>query len=109
MWFYEMAWNSPDLQQLPHQEREDILKNILHLCKKLREKELLKKYQGEQLQFSEQHREKKKEEMTTQDKIDILQTLPHLAVTQGDERRRERYEIMCEVRIADCFALRTHQ
>lgn len=107
LWFYEMAWKSPDLQQLPHQEREDILKNILHLCKKLREKGLLKKYEGEQLQFFEQQWEEKKEEMTTQDKIDILQTLQHLAVRQGDERMREKYEKLREVGIADCFALQT--
>ncbi len=104
--FYEMAWNSPDLQQLPTHQREEILQNILHLCKTLREKELLKKYQGVQLQFFEQQWEENKE-MTTQDKIDILHTLQHLATSQGDERKREKYKRLYEVRNADWFASRT--
>ena len=95
--FYEMAWKSPELQQLPHQQREDILQKILYLCEKLREKELLKKYEGEKLEFLERQWEERKEEMTTQDKTDILQTLQHLAKKQGDETRREKYEIICEV------------
>lgn len=105
--FYEMAWKSPDLQQLPRQEREDILQNILYLCKKLREKEMLKKYEGEQLEFLERQWEEKKETMTTQDKIDILQTLQHLAAKQGDEKRREKYKIIFEVRISYCFVMQT--
>ena len=103
--FYEMAWKSPDLQQLPRQEREEILGNILHLCKKLREKELLKKYEGEQLEFLEQQWEEKKEKMTTQDKTDILHALQHLAKKQGDENRREKYRIMLEVRISYWFVM----
>ena len=102
--FYEMAWNSPDLQQLPHHQREDILQNILHLCKALREKELLKKYQGEQLQFLEQQWEENKE-MATQDKIDILHTLQDLAARHGDERTREKYKMLYEVGIADYYTL----
>lgn len=105
--FYEMAWKSPDLQQLPRQEREDILQNILYLCKNLREKEMLKKYEGEQLEFLERQWEEKKETMTTQDKIDILQTLQHLAAKQGDEKRREKYKIIFEVRISYCFVMQT--
>ena len=105
--FYEVAWKAPDLQELPRQEREDILQNILSLCKKLREKELLKKYEGEQLEFLERQWEERKEEMTTQDKTDILQALQHLAKEQGDETRREKYEIICEVKISYCFAIRT--
>ena len=105
--FYEMAWKSPDLQQLPHQEREEILRNILYLCKKLREKELLKKYEGEQLEFLERQWEEKKETMTTQDKTDILQSLQYLAAKQGDERRKEKYQIICEVIISYCFAMLT--
>jgi len=105
--FYEMAWKSPDLQQLPRQEREDILQNILYLCKKLREKEMLKKYEGEQLEFLERQWEEKKETMRTQDKIDILQALQQLAAKQGDEKRREKYKIIFEVRISYCFGMRT--
>ncbi len=103
--FYEMAWNSPDLQQLPPHQREEILQNILHLCKALREKELLKKYQGVQLQFFEQQLEENKE-MTTQDKIDILHTLQNLATSQGDEKKREKYKKLYEVRNADCYGSR---
>lgn len=105
LWFYEKAWNSPDLQQLPHLKREDILQNVLHLCKKLREKELLKKYQGEKLQFFEQLWEEQTS-MTTQDKIDILCSLQDLATKQGDERKREKYKTLYEVRIFHCFVLR---
>ena len=105
--FYEMAWKSPDLQQLPHQEREEILQNILHLCNKLREKELLTKYEGEQLQFLERQWEEKKEKLTTQDKTDILHVLQHISARQGDERRREKYEMILEVRISYCFAMQT--
>ena len=103
--FYEMARKSPDLQQLPHKEREEILGIILHLCKKLREKELLKKYEGEQLEFLERQWEEKKETMTTQDKTDILQSLQYLAAKQGDERRKEKYQIICEVIISYCSAV----
>lgn len=103
--FYEMAWKSPDLQQLPYQERTEILQNILYLCKKLREEELLRKYEGEQLQFLERQWEEKKEEMTTQDKVDILQTIQRLVERHGDERRREKYAIICEVKISYRFAI----
>ena len=105
--FYELAWKSPDLQQLPHQEREEILRNILYLCNKLREKELLKKYESEQLEFLERQWEEKKEKMTTRDKTDILQSLQHLSARQGDERRKEKYQIICEVRISYCFFMRS--
>ena len=105
--FYEMAWKSPDLQQLPRREREDILQKILYLCEKLREKEMLKKYEGEQLEFLERQWEEKKETMRTQDKIDILQALQQLAAKQGDEKRREKYKIIFEVRISYCFGMRT--
>ena len=103
MRFYEMAWKSPDLQQLPHEEREEILQNILHLCKTLREKELLKKYEGEQLEFLEQQWEEKKDKMTTQDKTDILQALQYLAEKQGNGKRREKYRIIFEVKISYRF------
>ena len=103
--FYEMAWKSQDLQQLPRLEREGILQKILNLCKTLREKELLTKYEGEQLEFLEQQWEEKKEKMTTQDKTDILQVLQYLAKKQGDENRREKYRIILEVRISHCFVM----
>ena len=79
--FYEMAWKSPDLQQLPRQERKEILQKILHLCKKLSEKELLRKYECEQLEFQ------------------------YLAKKQGDENRREKYRIILEVRNSHCFVM----
>ena len=105
--FYEMAWKSPDLQQLPHQEREEILRKLLYFCKELREKEILKKYEVEQLEFLERQWEEKKEKMTTQDKTDILQSLQYLAAKQGDENRKEKYQIIFKVRIPDCFIMRT--
>ena len=105
--FYEMAWKSSELQQLPHQQREDILRKILDLCEKLREKELLKKNEGEKLEFLEWQWEERKEEMTTQDKTDIPQELQYLAAGQSDETRREKYEIICEVIISYRFEIRT--
>ena len=106
--FYVMAWNSPDLQQLPPHQREDILQNILYLSMALREKEILKKYEGELLRFLEQQWEENKE-MTNQDKIDILHTLQHLGARQGDERKREKYKKLSEVRNVDCYTSSTVQ
>ena len=47
--FYEKAWYSPDLQQLPYEQAENILQNLLSLYKSLRRKELYKIFQMEAL------------------------------------------------------------
>ena len=97
--FYEMAWNCPDLQQLSHHEREDILQKILFLSKSrsLGGKELHKKYQGDALEFYEKQLEGKTT-MTTRDQKDILYTLQHLAKSLGDKQKEAKYKKLCEVR-----------
>ena len=98
--FYEMAWNSPGLQQLSRHEREDILQRILYLSKSrsLGEKELHKKYQGEALEFYEKQLEGKTT-MAAQDQKDILYTLQDLAKSLGDKRKEDKYKKLYEVRI----------
>jgi len=96
--FYEMAWNSPDLQELPQNQREDILQTILYLSKTLREKELHKKYQIEAFAFYEKQW-KEQTAITTQDKKDILYTLKDLAKKLGEEVKGEKYKTLYEVRM----------
>ena len=99
--FYEMAWNSSDLQQLSHHDRENILQKILYLSKSrsLGEKELHKKYQGEALEFYEKQLEEGKTTMTAQDQKDILYKLQDLAKSLGDKRKQDKYKKLCEVRV----------
>ncbi|PFX16465.1 Tetratricopeptide repeat protein 28 [Stylophora pistillata] len=93
--FYVMAWNSPDLQQLPRIQREEILQIILYLSKLLREKELHKKFQGEQFRFYEKQWEEGTV-MTAQDVKDILRTLQRLATQLGDVGKSEKYKKLHE-------------
>lgn len=103
--FYVMAWNSPDLQQLPRIQREEILQIILYLSKLLREKELHKKFQGEQFRFYEKQWEERTV-MTAQDVKDILRTLQHLATQLGDVGKSEKYKKLHEVRNGDYYMFR---
>ena len=57
--FYVMAWNSPDLLQLPRNQREEILKYILNFSKELREKELHRKFQGLATQLGDEGKSEK--------------------------------------------------
>ena len=57
--FYVMAWNSPDLLQLPLNQREEILKYILNFSKELREKELHRKFQGLATQLGDEGKSEK--------------------------------------------------
>ena len=97
--FYEMAWNSPDLQQLSRHERENILQKILDLSRSrsLGEKELHKKYQGEALEFCEKQLEEKTS-MTAQDQKDFPYTLRDLAKSLDDKEKEEKNKKLCEVR-----------
>ena len=57
--FYVMAWNSPDLLQLPRNQREEILKYILNFSEELREKELHRKFQGLATQLGDEGKSEK--------------------------------------------------
>ena len=93
-----MSWNSPDLQQLSHYQRKDILQKILDLSKTLGEKELHTKYQVKALAFYENQWEEKTS-MTTQDKKEILHSLQDLAKSLGDEEKEEKYKKLYKVRM----------
>ena len=103
--FYVMAWNSPDLQQLPRNQREEILQIILYLSKVLREKELHKKFQGEKFEFFEKQWEERTV-MSAQDQKDILCTLQGLATQLGDEGKSEKYQKLYEVRNEESYVFR---
>ena len=105
--FYVMAWNSPDLQQLPRDQRKDILKIILNLSKELREKELHRKFQGEGFEFFEKQWEERTV-MSAQDQNDhdILRTLQGLATQLGDEGKSEKYKKLYEVRNEESYVFR---
>ena len=103
--FYVMAWNSPDLQQLPQNQREEILQIILNLSEKLREKELHRKFQGENFEFFEKQWEERTI-MTVQDEKDILRTLQGLATQLGDEGKSEKYKKLYEVRNEESYVFR---
>lgn len=94
--FYEEAWNSPDLQQQPDYQREDILQNILHLSKSLRKKEMHTKYQQEALKFYERQL-LEKTSMTSQDRKDLLYRLQHLAKSLDDKEKEYKYTELYEV------------
>ena len=98
--FYEKAWYSQDLQQLPYKQTEEILQNLLSLCKSLRKKDLCKIFQREALGFYERQWEEEKSsmKMTQQDKKDILCTLQGLAKSLGDAEKSGKYKAMYEVR-----------
>ena len=96
--FYEVAWNSPYLQQLPFHQREDILQKLLYLSKLLGKKELYKQFQIEALEFYEKQLEGETK-LTTQDKKDLICTLQDLAKSLGDKERQEKYNKLYEVRI----------
>ncbi|XP_078383042.1 uncharacterized protein LOC144665649 isoform X2 [Oculina patagonica] len=91
LWFYDGAWNSPDTKKLPRQQREDILQDLLRLCKMLREKDLVKKYEAEAFRFYEKLWKKNKETMERQDRIDILTTLENYASSFKDENKAQKY------------------
>ena len=103
--FYVMAWNSPDLQQLPQNQREEILQIILNLSEKLHEKELHRKFQGENFEFFEKQWEERTI-MTVQDEKDILRTLQGLATQLGDEGKSEKYKKLYEVRNEESYVFR---
>ena len=103
--FYVMAWNSPDLQQLPRNQREEILQIILYLSKVLGEKELQKKFQGEKFEFFEKQWEERTV-MSAQDQKDILCTLQSLATQLGDEGKSEKYQKLYEVRNEESYVFR---
>ena len=94
--FYEEAWNSPDLQQQPDYQREDILQNILHLSKSLRKKEMHTKYQQEVLKFYERQL-LEKTSMTSQDRKDLLYRLQHLAKSLDDKEKECKYKELYQV------------
>ncbi len=97
LWFYEGAWNSPDTKKLPRHQREDILQDLLRLCKMLREKDLLKKYEAEALRFYEKLWKQKKDEMKRQDRIDILTTLENYTSSLKDEKKAQKYGNLLKV------------
>ena len=104
--FYEKAWYSPDLKQLPYEQTENILQNVLFLCKSLRKKDQHKIFQREALGFYERQWEEEKTsmKMTPQDKKDILYTLQGLAKSLGDAEKSGKYKALYEVRAYVPFA-----
>ena len=104
--FYEKAWYSPDLKQLPYEQTENILQNILFLCKSLRKKDQHNIFQREALGVYERQWEEEKTsmKMTPQDKNDILCTLQGLAKSLGDAEKSGKYKALYEVRACVPFA-----
>ena len=97
--FYEGAWNSPDTKKLPDRHREEILQDLLRLCKILHEKDLLKKYEAKAFRFYEKLWKKNKEKMEKQDRIDILTTLENYASSRKDKKKAQKYGILLKVLI----------
>jgi len=93
--FYERAWNSSDLQEVPHQQREDILQNIFDFSKSLCMEDVLKKYQKVGLEYFEKQLEEETA-LTIQHKRAILHTLKDLAWKVGDNGKKEKYKKMFE-------------
>ena len=91
LWFYEGAWNSPDTRKLPHQQKEDILQDLVRLCKMLREKDLLKRYEAEAFRFYEKFWKRNKAEMERQDRINILTKLKDYSSSFKDEKKEQKY------------------
>ena len=98
LWFYEEAWNSPDTKKLPRQQREEILQDLLRMCKILREKDLLKRYKAEAFRFYEKLWKSSKAEMKRQDRIDILTTLEIYALSFKEEKKAQKYGNLLKVR-----------
>ncbi len=97
LWFYKGAWNSPVTKKLPRHQREDILQDLLRLCKMLGEKDLVKKYEAEAFRFYEKLWKKNKAEMRRQDRIDILTTLENYASSFEDEKKAQKYGNLLKV------------
>ena len=91
LWFYEGAWNSPETKKLPYSHREVILRDLLHFCNVLYEKDLLRKYEAEALRFYEKLWKKNKEEMTKQDRINILTKLELYGSSLKEENKSQTY------------------
>ena len=107
LWFYEGAWNSPELHERPYLEREDVLQHLLRLCNRLSEKERFHRYEREAFRFYEKVLKEKKEEIELQDMKDILRTL--LKLGEGSVKKTKKYERLFEVRFENrAFMIHFH-
>ena len=98
LWFYKGAWNSPETKRLPYKQRENVLQTLLRLCREVRNKDLLEKYQKESFRFYERRWKKNGSELEEKkDKIELLTTLENLATSLGYERKAKKYRTQLQV------------
>ena len=98
LWFYKGAWNSPDANRLPYEQREHILQTLLRLCKEVKNRELYAKYRKECFRFYERWWKKNGSELTQRGKIDLLTTLEDLATSVGYKKKATKYRTLLQLK-----------
>ena len=83
LWFYEGAWNSPDTESLPYEQREHILQTLLRLCKQAKNKAKLDKYQEDCYRFYDEMLKKNSSEMEQWERTELLTQLENLAASRA--------------------------